>query len=647
MEIARGVLLAVTEPGVHVITAMVATQLLKTATIENIVGYHAHLDPCPMLLVQPKEDAAEQFSKERISPFIRATPVLRDLIGTGKTRSSDETLLYKAFPGGFLALAGAGSPDNLARRPVRIVLYDEVDKYPVTREGDAIAIGDERMATAVNWLSVRVCSPTIADESRIEASYLESDQRRASMECPHCGHRMFPKFFPHVQWEKDEEGNALPKTARVFCEACSEPWEEGHRVRALQTIRWHQTKPFTCCGSRQEPLELYREAWSVDGLAEPVEAVWDWWSGPRFAVYRAKCKTCGEWKVDNEHAGFQAGKLYSPWPKDSPRHQTDKWVKAKKSEDLKIPWWNTQQGETYKATGGKSIEVDALVARRELWAGEIPDGVGLITVGIDIQDYRVELEVVGWGRDEESWSLDYQIVPGAFDDLDVQAAVDKHLLAIRRFADGRGLEVAAVGIDSGGHHTETVYQFSKARLGRKVWALKGASEKSGQRQPVWPTKVPNRKSKKSFRPTVIGTNAAKDLVRERLLKPEAGPGYMHFPADRDIDYFYQLLAEKISVVTVGGLKVRKWVPIKNRANEALDCRVYAYAALCGLKHLGLQLNKRVDAIVDAVAPRRAPPPAPPAAAEAVRPEPGAEARPTSKPKPRSFSARLGALNRQD
>ena len=173
VEVARGPMLAVTEPGVHIITAMVSTQLLKTALLENVFGYFAHLDPCPMLLLQPKEDAAEQFSKERVTPMVKATPVLRELIGTGKTRNSDETLLYKAFPGGFLALAGAGSPDNLARRPVRLVLSDEVDKYPVTREGDPIALAEERTATfGLNWLSVRACSPTVQEESRIEASYL-------------------------------------------------------------------------------------------------------------------------------------------------------------------------------------------------------------------------------------------------------------------------------------------------------------------------------------------------------------------------------------------------------------------------------------------------------------------------------------------
>ena len=145
-------MLAVTEPGVHVITTMVSTQLLKTALLENVFGYFAHLDPCPILLLQPKEAAAEQFSKERISPMIRVTPVLRDLVGTSKTRNADETLLFKAFPGGFLALAGAGSPDNLARRPVRVILSDEVDKYPVTREGDPIGLAEERTATfGVNW----------------------------------------------------------------------------------------------------------------------------------------------------------------------------------------------------------------------------------------------------------------------------------------------------------------------------------------------------------------------------------------------------------------------------------------------------------------------------------------------------------------
>ncbi|MFT3968487.1 MAG: phage terminase large subunit family protein, partial [Sphingobium sp.] len=323
VEVARGPMLSATEPGVHIITAMVCTQLMKTALIENIFGYYAHLDPCPMLIVQPKEDAAEQFSKERITPLIRSTPRLRKLIGTGKTRNADETLLYKAFPGGFLALAGAGSPDNLARRPVRVVMYDEVDKYPITREGDPIALGDERMATFPAWLSVRACSPTISGESRIEQSYLEGDQRRASMVCPHCQHRMFPEFFTHVHWEKDEEtGEHFTAKAAIHCEACGTAWSEGQRLKALRTIRWHQTRPFRCCGKHHDPLKDYDLAWrepeQSSNAPDPIGMIWDWWASDRHAVYRAKCSDCGRWAVDNEHASFTASKLYSPWPKDAP-----------------------------------------------------------------------------------------------------------------------------------------------------------------------------------------------------------------------------------------------------------------------------------------------------------------------------------------
>lgn len=96
---------------------------------------------------------------------------------------------------------------------------------------------------------------------------------------------------------------------------------------------------------------------------------------------------------------------------------------------------------------------------------------------------------------------------------------------------------------------------------------------------------------------MIGGNAARDTVRGRLLlePPEFGtacPGYMHFPADRGPGYFEQLTADIITTKSINGRKVRTWETPKGRANEASDCRVYAYAALCGLAHFGLQLNKR-------------------------------------------------------
>jgi phage terminase large subunit GpA-like protein len=154
----------------------------------------------------------------------------------------------------------------------------------------------------------------------------------------------------------------------------------------------------------------------------------------------------------------------------------------------------------------------------------------------------------------------------------------------------------AVCHDSGGHHAQKVYDFAKARIGRRVWAIKGESAVGGKRSPVWPTKTPSKRNKSAFRPVIIGVNAAKDSVRSRLHLVEKGPGYMHFPTERDINYFAQLTSERSVRKTSGGQHYRMWELPPGRANEALDCRVYAYAALCGLLHLGLKLNKRAEEV---------------------------------------------------
>jgi phage terminase large subunit GpA-like protein len=596
VEAARGPMLAVTEPGTHIITVMSCTQLLKTALLENVFGFFAHLDPCPILLLQPKEDAAEQFSKERITPLLRATPVLRDLVGTSKSRSAEETLLFKSFPGGFLALAGAGSPDNLARRPIRVLLCDEVDKYPTTREGDPIRLAEERTATfGANWLSIRACSPTVESESRIEASYEESDQRRASVACPHCGHRQFLDFFSHVHWDKEGDQHK-PRTARIHCESCGVGWSEGERLRALRSVRWHQTRPFTCCGGRHNPLQAYALAWQ-GGADDAIGAIWDWWQGDRWAVYRAKCPACGSWPVSNEHAGFQASKLFSPWAKDKPSDIAAKWLTDRVDEERKKTWWNTQMGLPYRMHTGRELTVEGLAARAEIWPGEIPPGAAVITVGIDTQGDRVEIEVVAWGASEESWSIAHEVIEGDPDEPDLWSRVDAFLKRKWNRADGREFEVMAACIDSGGHSTQAVYQFCKARLGRRIWAIKGESARSGTRSPVWPSKRPTSRNKQSFRPVIIGVNAAKDLIRSRLHIDKPGPGYSHFPVDRDIGWFAQLTSERSVVKSVSGQKFRVWELPPGKANEALDCRVYAYAALCGLLHFGLQLNRRVESIV--------------------------------------------------
>lgn len=596
-------MLAVTEPGVHKISVMVCTQLMKTALLENTFGYFAHLDPSPILIVQPKEDAAEQFSKERVTPLIRATPALRGIFGAGKTRNADETLLYKAFPGGFAALAGAGSPDNLARRPIRVAMCDEVDKYPITKEGNPLDLVDERMATFANWLSIRACSPTISDESLIEASYNEGDQRQASVECPHCQHRQFLDFFKHVHWEKDEEsGDHRPATAAIHCEACGAEWSEGQRLMSLRTVRWHQTRSFTCCGKRHVPLEDYERVWREppegDNAPAPVDVIWYWWVSDRHAVYRALCSDCGRWAVDNEHASFTASKLFSPWPKDAPPKIAAKWIAAKDDPDKRVTFDNTQLGRPHKRQAAKDVAAESLARRAESWPADVPDGVGVVTAGIDTQDDRVEIELVGWGHGEESWSLKHEVIEGDPATDELWERVDQALLRPLKRADGREFTVAAACVDSGGHHTQQVYKFARARLGRNVWAIKGQSARNGERTPVWPTTRPSAAHRSKFKPVIVGVNSAKDSVRWRLGIEEPGPGYMHFKADRDLGWYIQLVAERLITKVTAGRRYTVWDLPKGKANEALDCRIYAYAALAGLLQRGLKLNEVVQRLAD-------------------------------------------------
>jgi phage terminase large subunit GpA-like protein len=583
VEAARGPMMAITEPGVKVITLMVCTQLLKSSVLENAFGYYAHLDPSPILLVQPKEEAAIQFSVERIAPMIQASPKLRALIGGRKSRTSGNTLGFKRFPGGFLAMVGAGSPDNLARRPIRITLLDEVDKYAPTKEGDVIGLAEERLATFEERArSIRACSPTTEGESRIEASFAEGDQRRASIECPHCGRRQFLDFFKHVHWSKDEDtGEHLPDTAQVFCGSCGAAWSEAERLKALSTIRWHQTRPFTCCGQRQSPLDAYEAL--PDDHPDPVGEVWDWWEGRQHAVYRAKCSCCGRWSVPNEHASFQGGKLLSPWSLDRPHRIARKWLEAKTDEGLRQIFWNTQLGLPYRQRIGQDIKPDRLMDRREVWAGDVPFLVAILTAGVDVQPDRLEVEIVGWGRQEESWQIAYEVLEGDPDLPEVWERLDELLKRQWYRADGVPFTIMATCIDSGGANTQAVYNFCRRRTARRIWAIKGASETSAQRDPVWPRARVTRRRSRDYKPVIIGTNAAKDRISNCLALDAPGPGYMHFPHTAHVNYFVQLTGEYLKEVKgPNGTRRRVWTAKKNVAHEALDCRVYAYAALWGL-----------------------------------------------------------------
>lgn len=545
-----GIMDAVTDASVRQITVMKSARVGYTKILDHIIGFYVHQDPSPILLVQPRVEDAEDYSSTEIEPMLRDTPVLAEITGDLKKKDSKQKLLKRVFRNGAsISFVGANSPGGFRRITARIILFDEVDGYPITgagKEGDQIKLGIRRSETFWNRKVVLGSTPTVKGSSRIEKSFLQSDQRYFFVPCPHCGEMQTLEWGDvdtpfGIKWDHDEEGKSLPETAYYLCRSgCV--IQEVDKAEMLAGGEWRATAPF------------------------------------------------------NGHAGFHIWTGYSLNPNASWPNLVSEWLEVHKDPLLRQTFVNTVLGLPFEDFGEGALQEETLLARREVFAAEVPDGVALLTAGIDTQNDRLEVEVVGWGRDEESWSVDYEVFPGDPNDPGVWERLDAYLLRPRLRADGRPFEIMAACIDTGGGRTEAVYQFAKARIGRRVWGIRGDPAQGGKRTPVWPAKRPSSRTRRTYQPFTIGVNAAKDVIRYRLHAKRPGPGYMHFPADRDLNYFAQLTAEKLVVKESRGRRYRVWECAAGRANEALDCRVYAYAALAGLQHLGMQLNRKADEV---------------------------------------------------
>ena len=179
-EYQRGMMDAFSDPKIHTVVVMSSAQIGKTELLNNIVGYFVDQDPSPMLMLQPTLEMGNTWSKDRLSPMIRDTRTLTDKISDSKARDSGNTILHKTFQGGHITIAGANSPASLASRPVRVVLADEVDRYPQSAgaEGDPLSLAFKRTTTFWNRKRMVVSTPTVKGVSRIEMAYEESDKRR-------------------------------------------------------------------------------------------------------------------------------------------------------------------------------------------------------------------------------------------------------------------------------------------------------------------------------------------------------------------------------------------------------------------------------------------------------------------------------------
>lgn len=539
----RGPLEALSDPRTYRLVLKCATQLMKTEVILNGIGYFVHQDPGPILVLQPRDADAKAFSKERIAPMIRDTLALRGLFSDLKSRSSENTIEEKLFAGGILAITSAGSPGNLARRAIRFLFCDEIDKYPPSSgaEGNPISLARKRLATFRHRRKeVLTCSPTVAG-SEIDRAYEASDRREYFVPCPECSHRqsMMARFWTQVRWDSDlPTREEQARTARYHCESCDSPWDDAARWKAIEQGEWRAQGP---------------------------------WNGV---------------------AGFWISELYSPW-KALAEIVLDYLTKKDSAEDLKT-FVNTSLAENWTEKG-EAPEWELLVGRREAYEpGTVPPGGLFLTCGVDVQRDRVEAEVVAWGRNKESWSVEYRILEGKPSEPEVWAKLEELRDATYPTAYGTRLPIRLMFIDSGdGLTTNDVYNWVRRCSPRQVVAIKGSDKGNpvGTPSPVEIT-VDGRKLKKGLRiRTVKGSHFKFELYPHLELRPptpeelergaEYPHGYCHFPDGPNYgdEHFRQLCAEQMVTHVNRRTKRSKteWVQTRPR-NEALDCRVYAMAA---------------------------------------------------------------------
>lgn len=502
------------DPAITMVVFQKCARIGGTEAGLNIVGYFIHQDPSPVMIVQPTVDDAKDFSKEQLAPMVADTPVLAALVSDPRSRDSSNTVQVKSFPGGALFLVGANSPRGFRRRTARVLDLEEVDGYPASAgtEGDQIKLALRRAATFAHRRKVYLNStPTLKGVSRIEDYYLRSDQRQYHIPCPECGTRQ-PLVWRNLQWEQGH-----PETVQYACAVCGVLWPEERKFRALG-----------------------------DGVWVP--------QAPSGAV-----------------RGYHINALYSPWV--SWRELVEEWTEAQ-GDVLKLQVFvNTALGETWEDRGG-ALEPLSLEARAESYAAEVPDGVGLLTAGVDVQDTRLEVSVVGWGQGEEAWLIRHQVFHGDPSTRALWEGLEAMLAGTFVHGSGAVLRISTVCVDSG-HNANAVYDFCRPRFARRVYACKGSSTAGAPIAPRRPTR--NNKGKVPL--FLIGTESAKDVLYGMLRTTVPGPKYLHTPTGTDAEWYLQVTAERVVRKQINGRWVRRYELPRGVRNEALDCLVYALAAL--------------------------------------------------------------------
>lgn len=542
---------AITDVSVRDVTLMTSSQIGKTFIILCGIGYYIEYEPSTQMMVFPELITAERFSKTRLATMIRDIPALSDAIAPAKAKDSSNTILFKQFAGGYIAISGSNSPSSLASMPCRIIWMDEVDRFADSAgtEGNPVSLAKKRATSYWNKKYIMTSTPTIAGHSKIETSYKKGTMEEWCVECPCCG-KWQPYDFRRVKFD----------AVSMECIQCRE--EISERDWKESPHRW----------IAEHPERISHRSFHMNELGSPL---------------------C-EWKdIIQEFKDAKA-----------------KLEKYHDSEDLKV-FINTSLGQVWEEADidKSSVDEKTLEERAEHYKADIPDGVIVLTASIDVQDNRFEVEVRGWARDYETWGIYKTEIYGDLIKDKVWGELEEYLKTTFYFEDGRGLNIAAFSIDTGGHFTNKSYKWIKKmkRKGKKVYGIKGYAQKRDIPLLYKRTVVDIKEERTSGKEVVVdhtviqivGVDSGKEDIMQRLTIEEKGEGYCHFPSNSgrgyDHTYYEGLLSEHKITKKVRGVLKTVWVKKSGVRNEPLDLFNYNYVCIEKLRPVWGELEHKLEA----------------------------------------------------
>jgi len=541
----REVMQAYNSPDIRHVVLCFGTQLGKTETIYNILGYVIDLEPYSTLLVYPREPDAKTVSRSRLQPMIAECPSLAEKV---PSKNEFYQTLEMYFPGMVLYLVGSNSAAALSQKACRNILRDEIDKYPpnVGKDADPLSLSEER---AKSFWDIRkiidVSSPT-TEEYGIWKQLQKCEKiMEYQVPCPQCK-KHIPLLFPNVIWKKPEaqEGEEDWKekitlgrtTARYECQICGAKIRDEHKMAMLKGGKW-------------------------------------------VAQERVKKKI--------ESIGFQLSSLYSPWLTWGEIAEVFLVAQRERKERGNLQplqnFFNGWLAEPWKQVIEKPEEGQLRNHITENPRREAPEACIALTCGIDVQQRGFYYTVWGWEPEMTGQHLvDYGFLFGWNDVFNLVFNME-----YVQGDKGKKAKIFRAAIDTGGGvtaegwgKTAEIYEWLRKNSRGIVFGVKGMSRKADPNVHVQHTmvdKLPGRHGKRfggGLSMFMIDTNYFKEAFFNRLdNEDQGGNRVICFHRDTKRDFITQILAEEKRRDKHGR---PEWVQVR-RDNHYLDCTIYAMA----------------------------------------------------------------------